>query len=51
VTDFKLGKVDVELGIGYGLMPESDGWSPKPSLGTPSQFREKATKTRRRQYR
>jgi len=33
VTDFKLGKVDVELGIGYGLTPESDRLVTKAIIG------------------
>jgi hypothetical protein len=33
VTDFKLGKIDVELGIGYGLTPESDRLVTKAIIG------------------
>jgi hypothetical protein len=33
VTDFKLGKVDVELGVGYGLTPESDRLVTKAIIG------------------
>ena len=33
VTDFKLGKIDVELGIGYGLTPESDRLVTKAFIG------------------
>jgi len=33
VTDFKLGKFDVELGIGYGLTPESDRLVTKAIVG------------------
>jgi hypothetical protein len=29
VTDFKIGEVDVDLGIGYGLTPASDRWMAK----------------------
>jgi hypothetical protein len=33
VTDFKVGDVDVELGIGYGLTRESDRWVTKAIIG------------------
>jgi hypothetical protein len=33
VTDFKIGEVDVDLGIGYGLTPGSDRWVAKMILG------------------
>ncbi len=33
VTDFKVGKVDVDLGIGYGLTTGSDRWVAKAILG------------------
>lgn len=33
VTDFKLDKVDVELGIGHGFTPGSDGWVVKAIIG------------------
>jgi hypothetical protein len=33
VTDFKVGKVDVDLGIGYGLTAGSDRWVAKAILG------------------
>jgi hypothetical protein len=33
VTDFKLGKLDVELGIGYGLTPGSDRLVTKAIIG------------------
>jgi hypothetical protein len=32
VTDFKVGKIDVDLGIGYGLTPGSDRWVAKTIL-------------------
>jgi hypothetical protein len=32
VTDFKVGKIDVDLGIGYGLTPGSDRWIAKTIL-------------------
>jgi hypothetical protein len=32
VTDFKIGKLDVDLGIGYGLTPGSDRWVAKTIL-------------------
>jgi hypothetical protein len=32
VTDFKIGKIDVDLGIGYGLTPGSDRWVAKTIL-------------------
>jgi hypothetical protein len=32
VTDFKIGEVDVDLGIGYGLTPGSDRWVAKTIL-------------------
>jgi hypothetical protein len=33
VTDFKLDKVDMELGIGHGFTPGSDGWVVKAIIG------------------
>ena len=51
VTDFKLGKVDVELGIGYGLTPESDRLVTKAIIGYAFPVPGKATQTKRRQYR
>lgn len=33
VTDFKIGEVDVELGVGYGFTPGSDGLTIKAILG------------------
>jgi hypothetical protein len=33
VTDFKLGVFDVDLGIGYGLTPQSDRWVVKTIVG------------------
>jgi hypothetical protein len=33
VTDFKLNTVDVELGVGYGFTPGSDGLVVKASIG------------------
>jgi len=33
VTDFKLGVVDVNFGVGYGLTPASDRWVIKTILG------------------
>jgi hypothetical protein len=33
VTDFKLGVMDVDLGVGYGLTPGSDRWVIKTILG------------------
>jgi len=33
VTDFKLGVIDVNFGIGYGLTPASDRWVVKTILG------------------
>ncbi|MGO9543467.1 MAG: hypothetical protein ACLPPF_01525 [Rhodomicrobium sp.] len=33
VTDFKVGKVDVELGVGRGFTPGSDGWVLKAIIG------------------
>jgi hypothetical protein len=33
VTDFKLGVMDVNLGVGYGLTPGSDRWVIKTILG------------------
>jgi hypothetical protein len=33
VTDFKLGVVDVNFGVGYGLTPSSDRWVVKTILG------------------
>jgi hypothetical protein len=33
VTDFKLGVVDVDFGVGYGLTPASDRWVVKAILG------------------
>ncbi|MGB6543158.1 MAG: hypothetical protein WBF03_20050 [Xanthobacteraceae bacterium] len=33
VTDFKVGKVDVELGLGYGFTPGSDGLTIKAIIG------------------
>jgi hypothetical protein len=33
VTDFRLGKVDVNLGIGRGLTPQSDRWAVKTIFG------------------
>ena len=33
VTDFKIGVVDVNLGVGYGLTPASDRWVIKTILG------------------
>ena len=33
VTDFKLGVVDVDFGVGYGLTPASDRWVIKTILG------------------
>ena len=32
MTDFKIGEVDVDLGIGYGLTPGSDRWVAKTIL-------------------
>jgi hypothetical protein len=32
VTDFKIGKIDVDFGIGYGLTPGSDRWIAKTIL-------------------
>ena len=32
VTDFKVGKIDVDFGIGYGLTPGSDRWVAKTIL-------------------
>ena len=32
MTDFKVGKIDVDLGIGYGLTPGSDRWIAKTIL-------------------
>jgi hypothetical protein len=51
VTDFKLGECDVELGVGYGLTPQSDRLSPKPALAMHSRFQGKAMQTKRRHYR
>jgi hypothetical protein len=33
VTDFKLGVIDVNFGVGYGLTPASDRWVVKTILG------------------
>jgi hypothetical protein len=33
VTDFKLGVMDVNFGVGYGLTPGSDRWVIKTILG------------------
>jgi hypothetical protein len=33
VTDFKLGVVDVNFGVGYGLTPASDRWIVKTIIG------------------
>ncbi len=33
VTDFKLDRADVELGIGHGFTPGSDGWVVKAIIG------------------
>jgi len=33
VTDFKLGVLDVDFGVGYGLTPASDRWVVKTILG------------------
>jgi hypothetical protein len=33
VTDFKLGVIDVNFGVGYGLTPVSDRWVIKTILG------------------
>jgi hypothetical protein len=33
VTDFKIGEVDLELGVGYGFTPGSDGLTVKAILG------------------
>lgn len=33
VTDFKLGVLDVNLGVGYGLTPASDRWVVKTIIG------------------
>jgi len=33
VTDFKLGVLDVDFGVGYGLTPASDRWVVKAILG------------------
>jgi len=33
VTDFKIGEVDLELGVGYGFTPGSDGLSIKAIIG------------------
>jgi hypothetical protein len=33
VTDFKLGVIDVNFGVGYGLTPASDRWIVKTILG------------------
>jgi hypothetical protein len=33
VTDFKLGVVDVDFGVGYGLTPASDRWVIKTIIG------------------
>ncbi|MEW6644233.1 MAG: hypothetical protein AB1586_27255 [Pseudomonadota bacterium] len=33
VTDFKVGEVDVNFGVGYGLTPASDRWVIKTILG------------------
>ena len=33
VTDFKIGQVDLELGVGYGFTPGSDGLSIKAIIG------------------
>ena len=33
VTDFKLGVVDVDFGVGYGLTPSSDRWVIKTIIG------------------
>jgi hypothetical protein len=33
VTDFKLGVIDVDFGVGYGLTPTSDRWVIKTILG------------------
>lgn len=33
VTDFKLGVIDVDIGVGYGLTPSSDRWVVKTILG------------------
>ena len=33
VTDFKLGPVDVNFGVGYGLTPSSDRWVIKTIIG------------------
>jgi hypothetical protein len=32
VTDFKIGKIDVDFGIGYGLTPGSDRWIAKTNM-------------------
>jgi hypothetical protein len=32
VTDFKIGEIDVDLGIGYGLTAGSDRWVAKTIL-------------------
>jgi hypothetical protein len=34
VTDFKIGRWDVNAGIGYGLTPASDRWMAKMIIGT-----------------
>jgi hypothetical protein len=33
VTDFKVGVIDVDFGVGYGLTPASDRWVVKAILG------------------
>ncbi len=32
MTDFKIGEIDVDFGIGYGLTPGSDRWIAKTIL-------------------
>ena len=33
VTDFRIGKIDVNFGIGRGLTPASDRWAVKTIFG------------------
>jgi len=33
VTDFKVGVLDVNFGVGYGLTPSSDRWIIKTIIG------------------
>jgi hypothetical protein len=47
VTDFKLGKFDIDLGVGYGLTPGSDRLVAKAIITTPSRVRARTAKLAR----